>query len=173
GWKKTESYSIGFGIYSNYIYGSPSIYPVFILNKAYGEHWALQLALPASAKVHYRLNDKNFFSSGLEFDGASYNIAIEHGAFQKYEAVELTRSDLLAFVTYEREIHDFLWFTLTTGYRYNAGFNLNDGNKYNAKKLIINNISGSPYFTAGIFITLPRKYRKDYLNKPPNYEDEI
>lgn len=168
GWKKTDDYSIGFGIYSNYIYGSPSIYPVFILNRAYGEHWALQLALPASATVHYRVDDKSIFSSGLEFDGASYNIAIEHESFNKYSAVELTRSDLLAFLTYEREIYDFVWFTLTGGYRYNAGFNLNDGNKYDSKKLIVNDIDPSPYFTLGLFITIPKKYRKDYIHQPLN-----
>ena len=168
GWKKTEDYSIGFGIYANYIYGSPSIYPVFIFNRAYGEHWALQMALPASIRLHYRIDDFSILTAGVEFDGASYTIAVNDPSFEGYEAVELTRSDLLTPITYEREIYNFLWMTISAGYRYNVGFNINDGDGFNSKRLLENQISGSPFVTAGLFLTLPHKYRKKYLNSNTN-----
>ena len=164
GWKKTDDMSIGFGVYANYIYGSYSIYPVFIYNKAIGENWALQLALPASANIYYKPNAISILSAGVEFDGASYNLSFTDPGFEGYETVELARSDLLTPITYEREIYDFLWFTATVGYRYNVGFNINQGDRFQAEKLMKNKISGSPYFSVGLFLTLPKKYRKAYLH---------
>lgn len=164
GWKKSERYSIGFGVYANYIYGSYSVYPVFLFNKAFAEKWAVQLALPASANIYYKPNNSSIFSAGIEFDGASYNIAFSNPGFEGYETVELTRSDLLLPISYEREIHDFIWLIATVGYRYNVGFNINEGDRFNADKLLENKISGSPYFSVGLFLTLPKKYRKSYIH---------
>lgn len=164
GWKKSENSSIGFGIYANYIYGSYSIYPVFIYNRAFAEKWAVQLALPASANIYYKPNERSILSAGVEFDGASYNLAFSNPSFEGYETVELTRSDLLAPISYEREIYDFIWFIITVGYRYNIGFNINEGDRFNADKLLENKISGSPYISVGLFLTIPEKYRKSYVH---------
>lgn len=164
GWKKSENYSIGFGIYANYIYGSYSVYPVFLYNKAFKEKWAIQLALPASASIYYKPNKNRILSVGVEFDGASYNIAFSDPAFEGYKTVELTRSDLLIPISYEGEIYDFIWFVATVGYRYNIGFNINEGDRFNADKLLENSISGSPYFSIGLFVTLPEKYRDSYIH---------
>lgn len=167
GWKKNAYLSYGFGIGYSYTFGRPSLYPVIQYNHTYNKHWGVELLAPLNVKVRYSINDKNYFKGIIEFKGAGYNLNFEDTAFQAYPDVELGWSEIRYLISYEREIHDWLWFGLSAGYRDNISF---DVTEYQRKRnfipfvpnernyLVESDVAGAMVFNAKIFIVVPRKY---------------
>jgi len=167
GWKKNDYTSYGIGIGYSYTFGKPSVYPIILYDQTFNKHWGIEAFLPLNFKVRYSVSDKNYFKGIVEFKGAGYNLNLENPIFSGYPDVELGWSEIRFLLSYEREIHDWLWFGVSAGYRKNIRFNVTEhmGNRnfvpfsnYETNYLVKSEASGAPIINAKLFIVVPRKF---------------
>ena len=93
-------------------------------------------------------------------NGATYNIQLDDPNFPEGQDYYLRKSEFRLMVTYEREIHDWLWFSIESGVRSNINFDLDDSAKRNANTVIENDFNSAFVLNASIFMVPPRKFLK-------------
>lgn len=157
GWKKNDNLSYAVGFSYGYAFGRPLIYPVFSYNKNFNCNWGIESLLPVSLKLRYTKNDKNYFYGGFELKGNSYRLDDPDSLFIG-DRLHLFYSELRFTITYERELHDWLWFGIEAGARHNLSFNVTNGPKANADVILKNKLSGASLINASIFIVPPRGF---------------
>jgi hypothetical protein len=155
GWKKNDNLSYGLGFTYGYTFGVPLILPVFSFNKNFNCNFGIESLLPINLRLRYTSNEKNYFYAGIEMAGGSYRLNHEGTPFSNYEKLHLFRSEIRGLLTYEREIHDWLWFGIDAGYRHNLRFNLTNGPRANSDVIIRNKLNGAPVINASIFVVPP------------------
>lgn len=159
GWKKSPYLSFAAGLAYSYDFGSANIYPIFSYNRTFNNHWGIESILPVQVKLRYRADDSNFLYFTTELNGANYRIRLEEDPVLSDEpALHLNKSEIRFILSYEREIHDWLWFNIESGFRSNLEFSLRSEAGRNAPMLIDNDFRAALIFSAGIFIVPPRKF---------------
>lgn len=160
GWKKNPytSYAVGFAY--SYDFGRQSIYPVLSYNHTFSNRLGLESILPLEAKLRYTISEKNLLYATTRFHGANYSIQLNDPNFPEGEDYILRKSEVRFLVTYEREIHDWLWFSIETGLRSNISFKLMDSPDRNANTLIDNKFNSALLVNVSIFVVPPRKFLK-------------
>jgi hypothetical protein len=158
GWKKNANTSYAFGIAYGYNFGRPIISPLISYNHTFNRHWGIEMLLPTKAKLRYTLNDKTLFFASTELNGASYNIHLKDSSFAKRGDLFLQKSEVRYLVTFEREIHDWLWFSLEAGVRSNINFSLSDTFGPPRNALIRNHLNHAMLFSFSIFAVAPKKF---------------
>ncbi|MGB3467472.1 MAG: DUF6268 family outer membrane beta-barrel protein [Cyclobacteriaceae bacterium] len=146
---------IGFGAYAANSLGAYSFYPLFIYESALSKRITMELVLPKSATFRYRVNDRTFLSAKASFRGWRYNLS--HTIPDSDRAFTLRRSDAQFTLAYEREIHDWLWMGVETGYNKNLRYVMtNPGDR---SRDAINTLSSkdATYLKFSIFVVPPRK----------------
>ena len=156
GWKKNENFSYAVGVSYGYTFGVPLVIPVFSFNKNFNCNFGIESLLPVNVRLRYTRNEKNYFYAGLELAGSSYRLDNEGTAFADYNKLHLFRSELRSMITYEREIHDWLWFGIEAGYRHNLIFNLTNGPRALSDVIIDNKLRDAPLINASLFVVPPR-----------------
>ncbi len=159
GWKADAYTTYGAGLYYSYVWGRPSVYPAFLWNRTYSEKWGVEALLPQSFRLRYTFNPQTFLLGGLRVSGESYHILSEQAPLSAYSDLELRNSNVFAFLEFEREIYDFLWFGLTGGFRYNVNFYMSEKNSFSNSRILENEVAASPYFNASLFVVPPAKFR--------------
>jgi hypothetical protein len=159
--KANRTWGVG-ASYSN-SFGASSFYPLLFLNYKFKEKWAIQALLPVSAKLLFMPNEKNIISINNRLEGDNYNLD-----FPSLEptTLYLEYAEFKSFLTYDREIYDFLWFGVSAGMRFNINFDISDSDNFfdrslltsNDNIIIANNLAPSPFFRVGIYIVPPRKW---------------
>ncbi|WP_066834888.1 DUF6268 family outer membrane beta-barrel protein [Rufibacter ruber] len=160
GWKKSPYLSYGVGAQLGYAFGRQTIYPAFMYNRTFNDRWGVEAIFPANVTFRRNFSEKSFFYLGYKIEGASYNININNDQFSQYETVELRKSEIRGRFRWDREIYDFLWFGLETGYRYNHKFGVYDGENKKANPLIENHIKDAIFFNVELFLVPPRRFLK-------------
>jgi len=158
GWKKNDNLSYALGFSYGYAFGRPLIYPVFSYNKNFNCNWGIESLLPVNFKLRYTKNEKNYFYAGLELQGNSYRLDNADSVFSAYDKLHLFHSELRFTITYERELHDWLWFGIEGGVRHNLTFNVTNGPKATADVILKNKLSEAPLINASIFIVPPKGF---------------
>ncbi len=160
GWKKNPytSYAVGFAY--SYDFGRQSIYPVFSYNHTFSNRLGLESILPLEVKLRYSLTEKNILFATTRFHGANYSIQLNDPNFPEGEDYILRKSEVRFLLTYEREVHDWLWFSIETGLRSNISFKLMDSPDRDAVTLIDNKFNHAFLLNFSIFIVPPRKFLK-------------
>ncbi len=160
GWKKNPytSYAVGFAY--SYDFGRQTIYPVVSYNHTFSNRLGLESILPLEAKLRYTISEKNLLYATTRFHGANYSIQLNDPNFPEGEDYILRKSEVRFLVTYEREIHDWLWFSIETGLRSNISFKLMDSPDRNANTLIDNKFNSALLVNVSIFVVPPRKFLK-------------
>ena len=158
GWKKNPYTSFAFGFAYSYDFGRQNVYPVISYNHTFNNRFGLETILPLEAKLRYTMTEKNLFFATAELDGATYNIQLDNPSFPEGQDYYLRKSEFRLLVTYEREIHDWLWFSIETGVRSNINFDLDDSAKRNANTVIENDFNSAFLLNASIFMVPPRKF---------------
>jgi len=158
GWKKNNHIAYGVGLAYSYVFGSPSFIPVFAYNNTFNRQWGLEMLLPGSIRLRHNRTEKDIFYLTTKINGASYRISLDNEpAFDQYNILDLKKSEIRLFLTYEREIHDFLWFGINSGIRKNISFYLNDSLSGGGERLIEGNVRRAFFLNVSIFIVPPRK----------------
>ncbi len=158
GWKKNENLSYAVGFSYGYTFGVPLIIPVFSYNKNFNCNWGIETFLPVSVKLRYTPNKNTYMYAGFEFQGNSYRLDNADSAFGAYDKLHLFHSELRFTVNYEREIHDWLWFSAEGGLRHTFSFNVTNGPKASANVIIQNKLAMAPIINASIFIVPPKGF---------------
>lgn len=156
GWKKSDNLSYAVGFSYGYTFGVPLIYPVISYNRNFNCNWGIESILPVSLKLRYTKNEKNYWYAGFELAGTAYRLDNAGPEFSNYNNLHLFSSELRFAVTYEREIHDWLWFGLEAGARHNFGFNLTNGPKRRSDIIIRNRPGNALLMNVSIFVVPPR-----------------
>ncbi len=157
-WKPSNTTNFGAGVVINRVMGITAVYPLLLLNKDLSSKWTLDLILPKSASLRYNWNDRNFLIATTELRGWRYNLT---GAIDSdQQNLMLRRVDLQFSLSWEHEIHDWLWFGLDVGYNKNLQyFAANPGDR-NRDALINLRTQDALYSKISIFIVPPRKFFK-------------
>jgi hypothetical protein len=160
GIKASNSKTWGVGLSYSYTLGNLAVYPLFLYNKQWSPKMGIDMLLPVNIKLRYVPNEKNVFYLQNKLEGDNYNVDFEP---LQNQPLFLGKSDFLSFLTYEREIYDFLWITASAGYRSNINFDLSNRDEFiNNKTPYINNELGPAFFyRMGIFIVPPKKWMKN------------
>uniref|UniRef100_UPI0040494859 hypothetical protein n=1 Tax=Fulvivirga sp. TaxID=1931237 RepID=UPI0040494859 len=146
---------LGFGASFGYDFGQPAAYPVLMFNNDFSLHWGYELLLPKSAKLRYSPNLSNHFIGALELQGASYSL--QDSLFSGFDLLEFRRSSVRALLTYERELHDWLWFGVTAGYRFPINLFISEPGDRRADALMKIDADPTPYLSFSIFLVPPNK----------------
>ena len=159
GWKHSPTVSYAVGAALGYNFGRPTIYPLFSYNRYFNKRWGIESVLPVNIKLRFKPNEKNIFYTYAEVKGASYTIQLND---QQYgdAALHLRKSEVRFLLSYEREVHDWLWVGFEGGYRSNINFELSESNRRNSDVLVSNKFQGAPVFNLSLFIVPPRKMLK-------------
>ena len=160
GWKKNPYTTYAFGVAYSNNFGKQSIYPLLVYNHTFNSRWGFESLLPLQVKLRFSPNRKNFMFFKTELNGASYNIRLEETPFNDFQSLHLKKSELRFLLSYEREIHDWLWFGLEAGMRSNLNFELAESNDPDALTFIDNKFNTAAVFNMSLFIVPPRKFLK-------------
>lgn len=159
GTKISRSKTWGYGLSYSYRFGRLALYPILHYNKQFNDKWGFEMTLPIKTEVRYRHNEKNYFYFVNRLGGDNYVLTLDQ---LSQENLFLGKSHFLSLVTYEREIHDFLWFTVSVGMRANINFDLSEENRLsnNREPFVDNKLDDAPILRFGIFVVPPRKWMK-------------
>ncbi len=158
GVKKNINVSYAFGVALTYNFGRTILYPVFAYNKTFNPKWGIETFLPVNARLRYTPNDKNVFYASTSLHGSNYNIHFQDTALQRQETLYLQKSEIRYMLTYEREIHDWLWIGFEGGMRSNLEFSLSDSYTRNRNVLIDSQLKDAFLFNISLFVVAPRKF---------------
>lgn len=158
GWKKNDYVSYAVGVSYSYSFGRRRIFPIFAYNKTFNSQWGIESVLPAEAKLRYNsLNQKNYMYLKAQLNGANYGLRLED---QNNELMYLDKSEVRFLLCWEREIHDWLWFSIESGFRSNIDFDLSDSPTLRSEQLIENDLNIAFTYGFSIFVVPPRKFLK-------------
>ena len=166
GFKLSPEKIWGFGASYSNSFGRPGFYPLLFVDYKIKPKWGLRVLLPVSVQLLYLPNEKDVFSLNNKFEGDNYNMNFPT---LKPDPLYLENADFKSFITYEREIYDFLWLGISGGVNVNINFNIYDSANYFDRTLpvgntdnlvIINDIPTSAFFRVGLFLVPPSKWLK-------------
>ncbi len=158
GWKKNDYVSYAVGLAYSYNFGRRTLVPVFAYNKTFNSQWGLESVLPAEAKIRYNtLNQKNYMYLKAELNGANYGVRLGD---ENNELTYLDKSEVRFLISWEREIHDWLWFSIESGFRSNIDFDLSDSATIDSNQLINNDLNLAFTYGFSLFLVPPRKFLK-------------
>lgn len=146
---------LGYGLYVGNSLDRFSILPLFIYENRFAKRWTLDMVLPKSVILRHRMNNKTFISAKAEFKGWRYNLS---NALQDVDRdFTLRRRDIQFTLAYEREIHDWLWLGVETGYNKNLQYVLT--NPGEGARNAINRLSSkdATFLKFSIFLVPPKK----------------
>lgn len=148
----------GFGISFGYDFGQPAIFPVYMLNNDFALKWGYELLLPKSAKLRYSPSESDHISTTIEVQGASYHL--QDTLLESFESLEFRRSAVAWNLTYEREIHDWIWAGATVGYRVPINIFISEPRERRRDALLLIDAHNALYFQFSIFLVPPKNLFK-------------
>lgn len=149
---------IGYGLSFGYDLGQPLVLPVFFYNNAFSLHWGLEMLLPKSVKLRYSPSFKTHYYIFTQLQGASYHIQDE--VLAGFDKLEFRRSSVRLNVRVEKELHDWLWFGITAGYREPINIFLSEPGQSRSNSIIKVHSSGTFYYNLSIFLVPPNNLYK-------------
>lgn len=160
GWKESPYLNWGLGLQYTYrADGGHSLFPAFMYNQTFNKRWGIEALLPANIKIRRNFSEKARLYASAALKSARYYVMFEEFS---QEPVSLSWSEARIGLTFEREIHDWLWFRGAAGMRLPLGLDLDlESNQLFQRNTLIQSNSGmTPYVSAGIFLVLPKKWMR-------------
>lgn len=159
GWKKNNQIAYGVGLAYSYVFGTPRFIPVIAYNNTFNRRWGIEMLLPGSIRLRHNMSESDIFYFTTKINGASYRINLhDEAAFAQYDILDLKKSEIRIFATYEREIYDFVWFGVNSGLRKNLSFYLNDSLNGGGERIIEGDVRRAFFFNVSLFLVPPRKF---------------
>ncbi len=159
GWKRNENLSYGIGLTYGNVFGRNFISPVVSYNHTLNKHWGIEALLPSKVKLRYTLNDQTLLYASTELNGARYRVNYNSAAMPGQD-VFMRRAAIRYLLTFEREIHDWLWFSLEAGMQSNINFTLSDKMGPARKAFINNQLNHAMLVGFSLFAVPPKKFTK-------------
>ena len=154
--KLNRNTTLGGGLVVNMDMGRLRVYPVIQYVKDLSPKWTLDLQLPKSVAIRRNINPANFLIAKVQVRGWRYNLtnAVEGGQ----RDLTLRRADIQFSLSWEHEIHDWLWVGADVGYNKNFRYFLaNPGDR--ARDALIDLTSrDAKYLKLSVFLVPPKKF---------------
>ena len=157
-WKTSKNAEMGTGLAIRQVMGLTALYPVFIYKKNLNPRWTLNLLLPKSASIRYNANNSNFLIAKTKFRGWRYNLS--NGLPENNENLTIRRADLQFSVAWEREIYDWLWFSVDVGYNKNLRYYITEFGQRRRDAIADLRSRDATYTKFSIFLVPPKKFYK-------------
>jgi hypothetical protein len=157
GWKRNENLSYGVGFTYGNIFGRTLISPVISYNHTFNKHWGVEALLPSKVKLRYSLNDRTLLYASTELNGARYRVNFGNSVLPQQDLF-MQRAAVRYLVSLEKEIHDWLWFSVEAGMQSNINFTLSDQMGPARKALINNQLNHAAMLNFSLFAVPPRKF---------------
>ncbi len=151
----SDNRRIGGGLVINQSLGRFSAYPIFQYEHSFSPRWTLDLVLPKSASIRRKLNNKTYLIGKAELKGWRYNLSDENNPGD--QDLTIRKTDLQLIVSFEREIHDFLWFGVDFGYNRNFNYFLTEPGGGRRDAVVDLNVNDAKFLKFSMFIVPPRK----------------
>ncbi|MBL3654547.1 DUF6268 family outer membrane beta-barrel protein [Fulvivirga sediminis] len=146
---------IGGGLALAYTLSAPQIYPFLSYEHKINRSWTLDLYLPKTVALRYKVDSKFYITASAEVKGWRYAI---RNAEVSTDVLTLRKSDLYTGVSLEHEIHDWLWVGFDMGYTFNLRNYLAEPGDRRRDALIELNPQNAPFARFGLFIVPPKKF---------------
>jgi hypothetical protein len=138
GFKPNDNLMWGVGVSHTYLGGARNLLPVIYYYKTFDNpKWGVEALFPARVQARYRWNSRSLLMMGYQVEGASYRLSNFNQydfnnttGTDRFEDVELRRSEIRLGLSYNRGINDFIWIGVQAGYRINYQFNLDEREFY-------------------------------------------
>jgi hypothetical protein len=156
GWKLDDHRIFAIGGAFSHLFGRASILPVVLYYHNFNSQWGLEANLPGNFRMRYTPNQHNVFYGGMALSGANYRL----DALSNAAPFFLEKSELRTAVTYEHEIHDWLWVGLSLGHRHQLSFDVSSINGLTRKpgdSILQSEVESTFFYNLSIFIVPPRK----------------
>ena len=146
-------------IQTTHIFGKARIIPVILYYQNFNDKLGIEANLPANFRLRYTPNSSRTIYGGVEVNGAKYKLApstIDEPFF-------LEKSELRTSVTYEQEIHDWLWVGLSLGHRHAISFDVSSVNGLSSRtgdRILDTSVADTYYYNLSIFLVAPRNMFK-------------
>ena len=150
-----ELTQIGFGGGFGYIFGDARVFPVLIYNQTFSDQLHLESFLPKSIKLRYTHSALAHSYGILDVNGASY--FLRESTIEGYDELTFQRSAINLKYRLEREIYDWLWFSLEAGYNIPINLFISEPRKRRKNAIVILRQNPSPIFGISIFAVVPKK----------------
>lgn len=147
---------IGTGIVVNHEMRRTSLYPMFIYESQLAPNWHLALKLPKSVSLRRKINASNYIIGTAQLRGWRYNLT--NSIEGENRDLTLRRADLEFSISWEHEIHDWLWFSLSAGYNKNLRYYLAEPGNPRRDALLNIQSMDARYVKASLFLVPPKKF---------------
>ena len=154
--KLNERTQIGGGVLAGYTLGLFQVYPIFTYEHQLSNRFTIDLTLPKSAVLRFRGSNKFYISAKAEVKGWRY--AVHNSELSETNPLVLRRADLNLGLSFEREIHDWLWLGLDMGLTKYFRYHLGDPGHRSRDAIVNLQANDAPYVQFGLFIVPPRKF---------------
>lgn len=173
GWKPNDRLMYAFGLSRTYLGGALNYVPIaYYYHTFKNQKWGIEALLPARALLRYRFNAISYAGLGFNVNGASYSLyntpsidypgrpANEPNVFSVADQ-ELRRAEILAGMSYSRQLNGFFWMSVEAGYRLNYSYNVDSGGDFtrlfgsDEPYYYENDLQPAPYFTIGLSYVSP------------------
>ncbi len=155
-WQKSSTTEIGGGFMLSRNMGLTTFYPIFIYQHDFLNKWTLDLMIPKYASMRYQINPFNYLIAKTQLTGWRYNLT---NALEGTQGdLTLRKADIQFSLSWEREIHDWLWFGAEIGYNKNISYYLSKPGERGNNALIRVNPKDAMYTGVSIFMVPPRKF---------------
>ncbi|MEM9896738.1 MAG: hypothetical protein AAF789_10245 [Bacteroidota bacterium] len=168
GFKPSDNLMWGVGISNTYLGGARNLLPVIYYYHTFkNPKWGIEALFPARIQARYRWDSRSLLLFGYQVEGATYRLgnfneydfATNDSQENRFEEVELRRSEIRLGFSYKRGLNDFVWLSADAGYRINYLFNVDEGEFYRGFNdedfLMENTLSGTVYLQVGISLVSP------------------
>jgi len=147
----------GIGLNYRSSLGRHLVFPTFAYSQILSKRWSLEAYLPMHLNLRYMPNSKNIFEFRNQL--AREHLNTNPGITDDNNII-LAKTDYYSTIAYEREVHDFLWISLATGYQVNFDFasSIKRNEPVNSSSLVKNDLTTALVFEIGIFIVPPKKW---------------
>lgn len=155
-WQKSSTTEIGGGLMLGRNLGVTNVYPIFIYQHDFHNKWTIDLMLPKYAAMRYRINPSNYIIAKAQLSGWRYNLT--NALKDNQGDLTLRKADVQFSLSWEREIHDWLWFGADIGYNKNVSYYLAEPGDRGRDALIHINPRDAMFTRVSIFMVPPRKF---------------
>lgn len=114
--------------------------------------------MPARANLRRTFSARSMFLFGYELEGGSYHMQFTRAPFdtQRFDALELRKSEIRLRLSWEKSLNNFYWMTLQAGYRIMYKFDLSEMESSPAGEFLVENrVPGAVFFRIGLNFVSP------------------
>lgn len=151
-----QNTKIGGGLVLGYTLRIPQVYPILNIEHKINPKLTLDASLPKSVSLRLKASDKMYVTAITELKGWRY--AIHSSDLSPEQPLMLRKSDLQVGLSFERELHDWLWMGLDFGISENINYYLAETGTRRRDALINSDLNTTPFIKFGLFLVPPKKF---------------